>query len=54
VLILARCGTTPRIPYTEADQAAAAIPNMADVRVFADVPAAMGQFGLLVIPVLVT
>ena len=38
-LILAGCSTVPRIPYTAAEQAAAAIPNMAVVRVFADVPA---------------
>ena len=37
-LILAGC-TAPRIPYTAADEEAAEIPNMADVRVFADVPA---------------
>jgi hypothetical protein len=39
-LILAGCAAPPRIPYTAADQAAAVIPNMADVRVFADVPPA--------------
>jgi patatin-like phospholipase/acyl hydrolase len=37
-LILAGC-TAPRIPYTAADAAAAEIPKMAGVRVFADVPA---------------
>jgi len=35
-LILAGCSAAPRTPYTAAEQAAA-IPNMADVRVFADV-----------------
>jgi patatin-like phospholipase len=35
-LVLAACSTVPRTPYTAAEQAAA-IPNMADVRVFADV-----------------
>ena len=39
-LIFGGCSTGPRIPYTAADQTAAVIPNMADVRVFADVPAA--------------
>jgi hypothetical protein len=39
-LILGGCSTAPRIPYIAADEAAAAIPNMADVRVFADVPEA--------------
>ena len=38
-LILAGCSTTPRIPYTVAEETAAAIPNMVDVRVFTDVPA---------------
>jgi len=38
-LILAGCSTAPRIPYTAADETAAVILNMADVRVFADVPA---------------
>ena len=37
-LILAGCSTAPRIPYTAADEAAAGIPNMADVRSFVDVP----------------
>jgi len=37
-LILAGC-TAPRIPYTAADEAAAEIPNMPDVRAFADVSA---------------
>jgi Patatin-like phospholipase len=45
-LILAGCGTAPRVPYTAADETAAVIPNMADVRVFADAPAA--QFGKVV------
>ncbi len=36
--MLAGCGTASRTPYTAADAAAAVIPNMADVRVFADVP----------------
>ena len=35
-LIFAGCSAVPRTPYTAAEQAAA-IPNMADVRVFADV-----------------
>jgi hypothetical protein len=39
-LILAGCAAPPRIPYTAADQAAAVIPNMPDVRVFADAPPA--------------
>ena len=38
-LILAGCSTAPRIPYTAADETAEVILNMADVRVFADVPA---------------
>ena len=38
--MLAGCGTAPRTPYTAADEAVAAIPHMADVRVFADAPAA--------------
>jgi predicted acylesterase/phospholipase RssA len=38
-LIFSGCSTAPRVPYTAADEAAAVIPNMADVRVFADVPA---------------
>jgi predicted acylesterase/phospholipase RssA len=38
-LIAAGCSTVPRTPHTASEQAAAAIPNMADVRVFADVPA---------------
>ena len=37
-LILAGC-TAPRIPYTAADEAAAEIPSMPDVRAFADVSA---------------
>ncbi len=37
-LTLAACTTAPRTPYTAADAVAAVIPNMADVRVFADVP----------------
>jgi predicted acylesterase/phospholipase RssA len=37
-LILAGC-TAPRIPYTAADEAAAEIPNMPNVRAFADVSA---------------
>lgn len=39
-LILAGCAAAPRIPYTAADQAAAVIPSMPDVRVFADAPPA--------------
>ena len=39
-LIFGGCSTAPRIPYTAANETAAVIPNMADVRVFADVPAA--------------
>jgi hypothetical protein len=39
-LIFGGCSTAPRISYTAADETAAVIPNMADVRVFADVPAA--------------
>jgi len=35
-LILAGCSAVPRTPYTAAEQAAP-VPNMADVRVFADV-----------------
>lgn len=38
--IFGGCSTAPRIPYTAADETVAVIPNMADVRVFADVPAA--------------
>lgn len=36
-LILAGCSTAPRIPYTAADAAVAGVPNMAEVRVLADV-----------------
>jgi hypothetical protein len=38
-LIVAGCSTAARIPYTAVDETAAVIPNMADVRIFADVPA---------------
>ena len=44
-LIVAGCSTAARIPYTAAETAAV-IPNMADVRIFADVPAP--QFRLAV------
>ena len=36
-IILAGCSAVPRTPYTAAEEVAAAIPNLADVRVFADV-----------------
>ena len=35
-LVLAGCATVPRTPYPAAEEVAPAIPNMADVRVFAD------------------
>ena len=38
VLLLAGCSTVPRIPYTAAEETAAGIPNMADVRAFTNVP----------------
>jgi hypothetical protein len=37
-LLLAGCGSAPRIPYTAAEKAAAAIPNMTGVRISADAP----------------
>jgi hypothetical protein len=44
-LIAAGCSTVPGTPYTAAEQAATAIPNMADVRVFADVPTHLAPVG---------
>ena len=44
-LILAGCSAAPRTPYTAAEQAAP-VPNMADVRVFADVSQSMFAKGV--------
>src|SRR3984957_5541740 len=41
-LVLAGCASVARIPYTQQEQSAAAIPGIPDVRLWADDPVSIG------------